>query len=130
MFSPKERNLVRQLRDLLDLYDRSPAMRGTVLQNLGDLLEQLGDAHLEAHAEHVSEVKERSDRQMEGLVALQTERERITLTEYRQAIATVACEADIAAQDLPDGAADALDAEIEAAHNTILAYEAQQRGES
>ncbi len=49
----------------------------------------------------------------------------VTQEEYEQALETIASEADMAGHDLPDGAADALEGEINAAHAAIEAYQRQ-----
>lgn len=53
--------------------------------------------------------------------------ELISREEYEEALETIRAEASMAAQDLPDGAADALEGEINAAHGVVDAYLAQQR---
>lgn len=52
---------------------------------------------------------------------------RVSREKYKEALDTLRSEWDITAQDLPDGAADALEQELRVAQRVVAAYHAQER---
>jgi hypothetical protein len=60
--TPKERNRIRQIRDLLDLYERMESSRPNVVLNLARAVGELSDAHTTAVSDKAAETLKRLKR--------------------------------------------------------------------
>jgi hypothetical protein len=65
--SPRERNQLRTIRDLLDLYERSPGLRHTVCDNVTRHVRELRLEHEKQHAKRLEESAAHLDETMARL---------------------------------------------------------------
>lgn len=68
--TPKERNRIRQMRDLLSLYETSESSRPIVVDNLLRATNELEAARAEAHAAHMESIQERTRQAVASVKAM------------------------------------------------------------